>query len=72
MELSAYPNGVFCWIDLAATDTATARAFYGSVLGWDLKDSPVPGGSPLWLCLANGRETAALYQISDHRAGKGD
>ena len=31
----AYPAGTFCWVDLATTDAAAAKAFYGDLLGWE-------------------------------------
>ena len=33
-----YPHGVPCWINLSVDDPATAVAFYGDLLGWDLAD----------------------------------
>jgi hypothetical protein len=31
---SRWPAGVPRWVDLATTDVAAARDFYGAVLGW--------------------------------------
>jgi len=36
-------HGKFCWYDLMTTDCKAAEAFYRSVIGWDAKDSGVPG-----------------------------
>ncbi|HYI62981.1 MAG TPA: VOC family protein [Acidimicrobiales bacterium] len=36
---SPWPAGVPCWADLMVSDVPTARAFYGSVLGWDFTDT---------------------------------
>jgi predicted enzyme related to lactoylglutathione lyase len=38
-----YPNGVFCWVDLATTDTAAATAFYEGLFGWETVEEPLPG-----------------------------
>ena len=27
--VTAYPDGIFCWLDLATTDADAAKAFYG-------------------------------------------
>lgn len=35
-------HGTFVWYELMTTDTAAARAFYGSVVGWQAQDGPVP------------------------------
>lgn len=34
-----WPPGTPCWVDLSATDLDAAKAFYGSVLGWDFVDT---------------------------------
>jgi hypothetical protein len=31
-------TGKFCWFDLMSTDVATARAFYTSLFGWDVRE----------------------------------
>ncbi len=33
-----YELGTFCWMDLATTDPAGARAFYGELFGWETED----------------------------------
>ena len=35
--------GSFCWSELMTTDTDRAAAFYRGLLGWDAKDSGMPG-----------------------------
>ncbi|MGD9571959.1 MAG: VOC family protein [Thermoleophilia bacterium] len=34
-ERTEYAPGLFCWADLSTTDPDAARAFYGTVLGWE-------------------------------------
>ncbi|MBM6593491.1 VOC family protein [Microvirga pudoricolor] len=36
-------QGSFVWYELMTTDPAGAKAFYGHLVGWDLKDIQVPG-----------------------------
>ena len=36
-----YEPGTFCWVDLATTDPAGAKAFYGELFGWEAEDIPV-------------------------------
>ena len=36
-------HGAFVWHELMTSDPAAARTFYGSVVGWSVQHSPVPG-----------------------------
>ncbi|KOU54577.1 VOC family protein [Streptomyces sp. WM6378] len=36
--------GSVSWIELYTTDAAAAKAFYGSVLSWEIRDMPMGGG----------------------------
>lgn len=38
-------QGRFVWYELAASDTVVAKAFYGTVVGWNMRDAPLPGMS---------------------------
>lgn len=62
--------GRFCWVDLAATDAASATAFYGELFGWAAKDEPALGGSFTRLSL-NGRDVGSLYQLSTRHRDQG-
>jgi hypothetical protein len=64
-EVTKYPNGTFCWIDLATTDVAGAKAFYRELLGWDTEDVPVGDGGTFTLCRLRGRDVAGI-----HRSGE--
>jgi predicted enzyme related to lactoylglutathione lyase len=35
-----YEPGAFCWIGLATSDAVAAKAFYGSLLGWQSEELP--------------------------------
>ncbi len=37
------PQGKFCWYELMTTDLAAAGRFYGSVIGWGVQESGMPG-----------------------------
>ena len=39
-ERSSYAPGVPSWVDLATTDPAAARDFYGQLFGWEFDVSP--------------------------------
>ncbi len=36
-QISSYLPGAPCWVDLATTDPADARRFYGELFGWDVQ-----------------------------------
>ena len=45
-EQTAMPkHGQFCWNDLATTNVAEAKKFYGELLGWQFKESEATGMS---------------------------
>jgi hypothetical protein len=49
-------------MDLAATDSASAKAFYGRLFGWTCFDQPANGGFFTRLQLAE-RDVGSLYQL---------
>ena len=63
MRQPAYaPLGHFCWPELATSDIASAKAFYGSVFGWDFVDMPTAMGNYTIFKL-HGLDVAAAYQM---------
>jgi predicted enzyme related to lactoylglutathione lyase len=58
--------GRFCWVDLAATDAARAKAFYSQLFGWTSREQPANGGSFIRM-RRSGQDVGSLYQLSrDH------
>jgi len=45
-ERTSHAPGTFSWVDLGTTDADGAKAFYGSLLGWQFEDMPVPDAPP--------------------------
>ena len=39
-ETSRHEPGSFSWVELATTDTAAAKKFYGALFGWTFVDTP--------------------------------
>ena len=39
-----YPDGVFCWVDLATPDPDAAKTFYTGLFGWEADDRPIDVG----------------------------
>lgn len=60
-EVRAYPHGTFCWVDLATTDPARARAFHSAMLGWEVED-PDPTGYAI--ARVDGKDVAAIFEMS--------
>ena len=42
--VTAYPDGLFNWVDLTTSDQEGAKAFYGGLFGWEAVDMPTPTG----------------------------
>ncbi|MBA2505031.1 MAG: VOC family protein [Thermoleophilaceae bacterium] len=68
-ERTAYTDGIFCWVELATTDTDGAREFYSGLLGWDYDEAPIPDGSAYITAKLGDKSVGAMYaQGEDQRA----
>ena len=56
-------KGCFCWLDLAATDAAAAKHFYGRAFGWTSSETRANGGSFTRLH-AGDQVVGSLYQLT--------
>jgi predicted enzyme related to lactoylglutathione lyase len=56
---TAWPPGTPCWVDLRVDDVARARAFYGSLFGWDIQEGPPEAGG-YSMCLIDGNSVAGI------------
>lgn len=61
-EVTRYPEGTFCWIDLGTPDVPGAKAFYGDLLGWEYEDLPSEQGGSTVMCRLRGRAVAAMHE----------
>lgn len=68
---TGYPHGTFSWSDLQTTDAAAAKTFYGELFGWDPVDSPIPGGGVYTMLQQDGKDVAALSEMSAEQQGQG-
>ena len=41
MKFTSHTQGAPCWVDLATTDQAEAKAFYADLFGWECQDNPM-------------------------------
>jgi predicted enzyme related to lactoylglutathione lyase len=59
-ERTQYTPGTFSWADLASPEPEAAKAYYGSLFGWELTDMPVDETSVYTMAAIAGRTVAAI------------
>lgn len=69
-QVASYRPGTPSWVDLATTDTAVARAFYGELFGWDSVAGPPETGGYTNFCL-RGARVAGLHELPPDLAEQG-
>jgi len=62
-----YAHGDFSWVELATTDTAEAKHFYGTLFGWQPIDMPAGPGMIYTMCKLKNQYVAALYAMDNER-----
>lgn len=60
-ERTSYAPGTFSWAELATSDAAAAKAFYGALLGWEYRNEPIGHGQVYSIALRDGGQVAALF-----------
>ncbi|MEA2166739.1 MAG: uncharacterized protein QOF76_39 [Solirubrobacteraceae bacterium] len=60
-----YEPGTFSWAELATTDAAAAKAFYGELFGWEFEDSDTGGGPIYSMASVDGKHVGALFEATD-------
>lgn len=58
-------HGEFCWNDLATTDLAASRKFYGEMFGWQFKDSREAGMDYTEISRADNKQFGGMWQITE-------
>ncbi|HWH13860.1 MAG TPA: VOC family protein [Miltoncostaeaceae bacterium] len=58
---TAYPPGTFSWVELATSDGAAARRFYGGLFGWEIAAAG-DGGVPA-VCRLDGDAVCAIAEM---------
>ncbi len=66
-----YEPGTFCWIDLATTDPAGARAFYGELFGWEAEDMPAGEAGTYTMLRLDGDDVGGLYEMDSGQRERG-
>ena len=67
---SEHKHGTFSWMELATTDAAAAKKFYGELFGWKFDDMPMgPDAVYTMANLGEGKVVGALYKMGAEMAG---
>src|SRR6266511_3846903 len=61
-ERTRFDPGAFCWVGLATSDVAAAKAFYGSLFGWEAEDLEAGAVGAYATLRRGGSEVAILYR----------
>src|SRR5271157_5596333 len=67
--IEKHAPGSFCWMELATTDQAAAKAFYSSLFGWQPIDMPMGPDEYYTMFNLNGGQVGAAYTIKPHMGG---
>src|SRR6266540_3234489 len=61
-ERTRYDPGTFCWVGLATSDVAAAKAFYTSLFGWQAENLEAGAAGAYTTLRRGGKEVAILYR----------
>ena len=64
MSKTPYPQGTFCWAELATTDAAGAKRFYTGLFDWRADDDPLPSGGTYTMLAHGDGYLGALYELN--------
>jgi predicted enzyme related to lactoylglutathione lyase len=71
MEINKAKPGNFCWFELATSDQAAAKKFYGGLFGWTANDFPMGPGGFYTMFQLRGRNVGAAYMLMPDQAQQG-
>jgi predicted enzyme related to lactoylglutathione lyase len=69
--VTAYPDGLFNWVDLSSTDIEGAKAFYTGLFGWEAVDQPTDMGGTYTNFMLHGRRVAGGGQMQPEMQAQG-
>jgi len=61
MQVTDHAPGTFCWAELQTSDSSSAKAFYGALLGWSYSDTPIGPNTVYSTANVGGHIVGALY-----------
>lgn len=73
MRFTSHTQGAPCWVDLATTDQAAAKAFYADLFGWDCQDNPMDESGNVFYTMAmvDGAFVGGMYEQPDEQRQAG-
>jgi predicted enzyme related to lactoylglutathione lyase len=71
MEINSAKAGSFCWFELATSDQAAAKRFYGGLLGWTANDAPMGPDAIYTTFQLRGRNVGAAYALTADEVKQG-
>ena len=66
-----FAPGEFCWVELATSNQAAAKSFYGALFGWTARDVPMGPGRVYSLLELQDRVAAGAFAISSQESAAG-
>lgn len=69
MEVTKHEPGAFSWAELATSDSAGAKGFYGKLFDWSHTDSPAGPDMVYTMLQKGGKPVGALYQMGPQEKG---
>jgi predicted enzyme related to lactoylglutathione lyase len=63
MEINKAKPGNFCWFELATSDQAAAKNFYGRLFGWTVNDAPMGPDAFYTTFQLRGKKVGAAYAL---------
>ena len=70
-ECSGHSPGTFCWVDLATTDRAAARKFYGELFGWTFEENPAGPDMTYTMAKLGSQDVAGLADLQAEQLSQG-
>jgi predicted enzyme related to lactoylglutathione lyase len=70
-DRTSHKAGTISWADLATTDPAAAKEFYGGLFGWEYDDLPAGEGVTYSMAKLGGRSAAAISPQQPDEAAAG-
>ncbi len=64
-ERSSHTPGTFCWVDLATSDSAGAKEFYGELFGWETVDKPTEAGGVYTMFELGGKDVCGAFELDE-------
>jgi uncharacterized protein len=69
-QVTAYPNGTFCWIDLGTPDVERATSFYRDLFGWETEALPMAEGGAYVICRLHGMDVTAIHEHAEQEGAE--